>query len=65
MKSFEIGPEGCWDGTRINGISGRIDARDSSGRWLGYYDKKLNETRDAAGRLLAKGNVLPSLIFRP
>jgi hypothetical protein len=48
-----------------NGVSGRIDARDSAGRWLGYYDKKLNETRDAAGRLLAKGNVLPSLIFRP
>ncbi|MFC5083581.1 hypothetical protein [Microvirga arabica] len=48
-----------------NGVSSRIDARDASGRWLGYYDKKLNETRNAAGRLLAKGNVLPSLIFRP
>ena len=23
-----------------NGISGRIDARDSGGRWIGYYDKK-------------------------
>jgi hypothetical protein len=48
-----------------NGVSGRIDARNASGRWLGYFDQKLNETRDAGGRLLAKGNVLPSLIFRP
>jgi hypothetical protein len=48
-----------------NGVSGRIDARDSAGRWLGYYDKKLNETRDAGGSLVAKGNVLPSLVFRP
>ena len=47
-----------------NGISGRIDARDSGGRWIGYYDKRLNETRDPGGRLLAKGNILPSLIFR-
>ncbi|AWM86800.1 hypothetical protein [Microvirga sp. 17 mud 1-3] len=48
-----------------NGVSGRIDARDASGRWLGYYDKRLDETRDASGRLLAKGNLLASLIFRP
>jgi hypothetical protein len=48
-----------------NGVSGRINARDASGRWLGYYDKKLNETRDAAGRLIARGNVLPSLVFWP
>jgi hypothetical protein len=48
-----------------NRVSGRIDARDAGGKWLGYYDKRLNETRDTGGRLLAKGNVLPSLIFRP
>jgi hypothetical protein len=48
-----------------NNVSGRIDARDVTGRWLGYFDQKLNETRDAAGRLIARGNVLPSLIFRP
>ena len=48
-----------------NAISGKIDARDSAGRWLGYCDKKLNETRDEAGRPLARGDVLPSLIFRP
>jgi len=48
-----------------NGVSGRVDARNAGGRWLGYYDKKLNETRDAAGRLIARGNVLPNLIFRP
>jgi hypothetical protein len=48
-----------------NRVSGRIDARDAGGRWLGYYDKRLDETRDATGRLLARGNILPSLIFRP
>jgi hypothetical protein len=48
-----------------NRVSGRIDVRDASGKWVGFYDKRLNETRDAAGHLLAKGNVLPSLIFRP
>ena len=48
-----------------NGVSGRINARDASGKWVGFYDKRLNETRDAAGRFLAKGNVPPSLIYRP
>jgi hypothetical protein len=48
-----------------NGVSGRIEVRDPAGQRLGYYGKRLNETRDVAGRLLAKGNVLPSLIFRP
>ncbi|ANY77304.1 hypothetical protein BB934_02925 [Microvirga ossetica] len=46
-----------------NAVSGRITARDASGRWLGYYDTRRDETRDAAGRFLAKGNVLASLIF--
>jgi hypothetical protein len=48
-----------------NRVSDRIDARDAGGRWLGFYDKRLDETRDATGRLLARGNVLPSLIFHP
>ena len=45
--------------------SGRIEARDAAGTRLGYYDKHLGETRDAAGRLLAKGNVLSGLIYAP
>jgi hypothetical protein len=48
-----------------NSVSGRIEVRDPAGRRLGHDDTRLNETRDVAGRLLAKGNVLPSLIFRP
>ncbi|WP_230534165.1 hypothetical protein [Microvirga roseola] len=46
-----------------NSVSGRIEARDAAGRRLGYYDKKLNETRDAAGHLISKGNVLPGLVL--
>ena len=45
-----------------NGVSGRIEARDAAGRRLGYYDKRANETRDAAGRLIGKGNLLPALL---
>jgi hypothetical protein len=48
-----------------NGVSGRIEARDSAGQRLGYYDKRANETRDAAGHLIGKGNLLLSLVFRP
>jgi hypothetical protein len=45
-----------------NSVSRRITARDASGRWLGYYDAKRNETRDAARRILARGSILASLI---
>lgn len=47
-----------------NGISRRIEIRDAAGRRLGTYDKRLNETRDTAGRFLAHGNVLLSLVYR-
>lgn len=40
----------------------RIYLRDPSGRVLGYYDMNLNETRDAGGRMIARGNLLASLI---
>lgn len=44
--------------------SGRLEARDRSGKLLGRYDSKPNETRDAAGRLLTKGNTLSALIVK-
>lgn len=42
--------------------SGKQEIRDPSLHLLGTFDPKSNETRDANLRLVAKGNVLPSLI---
>lgn len=43
--------------------SGRHEARDASGRLLGTYDPKSDQTRDPSGRLLAKGDVLGGLVY--
>jgi hypothetical protein len=42
--------------------SGKQEIRDPMNRHLGTYDPKTNETRDPMNRLVAKGNVLSSLI---
>jgi len=42
--------------------SGKQEIRDPSNRLLGTFDPKPNETRDPNNRLVAKGNVLSSLI---
>ncbi|REJ46910.1 MAG: hypothetical protein DWQ53_09755 [Microcystis flos-aquae DF17] len=42
--------------------SGKHEIRGASNRFLGSFDPRTNETRDEANRLLAKGNVLTSLI---
>jgi hypothetical protein len=42
--------------------SGKQEIRDSSNRLLGTFDPKSNETRDEHNRMVAKGNVLSSLI---
>jgi hypothetical protein len=42
--------------------AGKQEIRDPSGRLLGTYNPRLNETRDPSGQLVAKGNVLSSLI---
>ena len=48
---------------KINQVaSGRLEARDASGRLRGTYDPKSNETRDAGGRLVGKGDQLARLI---
>jgi uncharacterized coiled-coil DUF342 family protein len=41
---------------------GRQEIRDSRNTLLGTYNPKTNETRDARNNLVAKGNVLTSLI---
>jgi hypothetical protein len=42
--------------------SGKQEIRDPAFHLLGTFDPKSNETRDANFRLVAKGNVLSSLI---
>ena len=48
---------------RIRILSGgKLEARDASGVLKGTYDPKANETRNASGTLVGKGNFLSSLI---
>ncbi|MER2269739.1 hypothetical protein [Methylobacterium oxalidis] len=42
--------------------AGRQKALNPYYRLLGIYDPRQNETRDANGRLIARGNVLAALI---
>lgn len=42
--------------------SGKQEIRDARNKLLGTYEPRANETRDATNRLVAKGNVLTSLI---
>jgi len=41
---------------------GKQEIRDASNRLLGTFEPRSNETRDQNDRLVAKGNVLSSLI---
>jgi hypothetical protein len=42
--------------------SGKQEIRDHNNHLLGVFDPRSNETRDPNNRLVAKGNVLSSLI---
>lgn len=42
--------------------SGKHELRDKNGGLKGFYDPKSNETRDAHGSLVAKGNLLTTLL---
>ncbi len=42
--------------------NGKQEIRDPSNRLKGTYDPKSNETRDPSNRLIAKGNVLTTLM---
>lgn len=44
--------------------NGDKEIRDSSGRYLGKYDKKLDMTKDYAGRLLYRGDQSPMLLVK-
>lgn len=41
----------------------RIHGRDRTGYLLGWYDIARNETRDRAGRLIGRGDMLAALII--
>jgi hypothetical protein len=45
-------------------LTGKVIARDARGVLLGIYDPRSNETRDARGRVVARGNLLGALILR-
>ena len=47
---------------KIKEVGGKLEIRDSTGRLKGKYDPKTNETRDDAGRLVGKGNLLAALL---
>lgn len=44
--------------------TGRIVARDRHGALVGVYDPKVNTTRDASGRLVGTGDLLPVMLLR-
>lgn len=46
-------------------IGKRIEGRDRTGFFVGYYEPQLNETRDRAGRLVGQGDLLSTLITMP
>ena len=48
---------------KIKSISGgRFEIRNATGKLLGKYDPKQNETRNASGGLVGKGNQLTTLL---
>jgi len=47
---------------KIKESSGKLEIRDAHGALKGKYDPKANETRDAHGKLVAKGNMLTTLL---
>jgi len=42
----------------------RIMGRNQAGALVGWYDTVANETRDQAGRLVGRGDMLATLIVR-
>lgn len=45
-------------------LTGKLIARDARGVIVGSYDPRLNETRDAHGRVIGRGNLLGALLLR-
>jgi hypothetical protein len=45
-------------------LTGKVLARDARGVVGGTYDPRLNETRDAHGRVIGRGNLLGALLLQ-
>ncbi len=43
-------------------LGDRVEGRDMTGRLRGWYDRRHNQTRDPAGRLIGTGDLLNTLI---
>lgn len=55
-------PSGRLLGRIIRVSDTRVEARDTSGKLLGYYNSKTNQTFDPSGRMIGRGDFLASLI---
>lgn len=47
---------------KISEVGNNLEIRNALGQLKGKYDPKVNETRDALGRLVGKGNQLSALL---
>jgi len=47
---------------KIKEVSGKLEIRNTSGKLLGKYDPKSDQTHDASGKLVGKGNFLSTLL---
>jgi hypothetical protein len=45
--------------------TGKFEGRDAAGQLKGTYGPKTDQTRDAVGRVVGKGNLLATLITSP
>lgn len=45
-------------------LTNKVVARDARGVVVGTYNPRLNETRDARGRVIGRGNLLGALLLR-
>ncbi len=45
-------------------LTGKLVARDARSVVVGSYDPRLNETRDARGRVIGRGSLLGALLLR-
>ena len=61
MRQYLRDSNGRLIGWREEGVVGRINGRNDAGRLVGWFDPARNETRDANGRLVGRGDLLTTL----
>lgn len=65
MRQYLRDRNGRLIGWREEAVAGRINGRDDVGRLVGWFDPSRNETRDANGRLIGKGDLVVALMPPP